>query len=491
MLREALSLFALEGVAIKQNAPTVNYHVSSTHSVPQGRILGRSKRVCMQPSFTASSCADNRYSGSKLLTTWLLPGSIKLTRKIGAPDRWPSVLFCSEEIAGPDEERMGGSPAMNQRHLVCRSVGRVSVAMSLLVITYATVNAQGTVGPAPVISPEVATLVGTVSVAQLSASQANRGAQQKKPPVEMPKHRLPDGSVTSAPSSETVKALPLTPEPNAGVENGVSRPFKRISGFTGIFEGDNFTINGFDLEPPDQGLAVHDNVVAEINNLLLQFFNSDGTLLTNPIPASAFFLADGAYLTDTQAFFDPRSKRWFFDIVVCQPAAQCPGSGAQTSFQGFGLAVSKTDDPLGEYFIYHIRAFSSDICGGVDCFPDFPKAGYDANAFFITADLPNVTAVIYVLPKRKLEAGADFTYIRFDRIGDFIVQPSVPATGEPFATASGGTEYLLVARNLIDSSNNIRVIAIYNTSQIVSSPGNLQQISVDVAAQPHGYVAVP
>src|SRR5262249_14929277 len=162
---------------------------------------------------------------------------------------------------------------------------------------------------------------------------------------------------------------------------------------------------------------------AEINNLLVQFFKSDGTPLTNPIAASGFFLADGAFLTDTQAFFDPRSQRWFFDIVLSE------GFGG---VNGFGLAVSKTSDPLGEYFIYHIDAFSSDISictfDGGFCLPDFPKAGYDANGFFITTDLFFVRPLrppffietaVYVLPKEKLEAGADFTYVRFDRADDF------------------------------------------------------------------------
>jgi hypothetical protein len=260
---------------------------------------------------------------------------------------------------------------MNKQYLVYRIAGRALIAASLLVVAYATASAQGTVGPPPVISPDAATLAGTVSVTELSTSQANREAlqtQQNVQPVEMPKHRLPDGSLTSAPSSEMLKALPLTPEPNAGVESGISLAFKTIAGFTGIFEGENARVNGFDLEPPDQGLAVHDNVVAEINNLLVQFFKSDGTPLTNPIAASAFFLAQGSSLTDTQAFFDPTSKRWFLDVVI-----------SNSSFQGFGLAVSKTSDPLGEYFIYHVSAFSSDIfvCSAVGdfCFPDYPKAG--------------------------------------------------------------------------------------------------------------------
>jgi len=380
---------------------------------------------------------------------------------------------------------------MDNPRLVYRIAVRALIAASLLGVTYVTASAQGTVGPPPVISPEVATLAGTVSVTQLSASQANREAlqaRQNAQPVEMPKHRLPDGSLTSVPPrSEALKALPLTPEPNAGVESGFSRPFKHIHGFTGITAGDDARVIG-EIEPPDQGLAVHNDVVAEINNNLVQFFNTDGTPLTNPIAASAFFLAEGASLSDTQAFFDPRSKRWFFDIIVSED---------NFNTGKFGLAVSKTSDPLGEYFIYHIRAFSDDItgipsCFGVDCFPDYPKAGYNADSFFITANMFNnfraIGAGIYVLPKKKLEAGADFNYIRFFRVDEFVVQPSVPAPGEAFETANGGTEYFLEALNpsvTITPTPTVRVIAIYNTRRIVSAPGNLQQISVDVASEPH------
>ena len=212
---------------------------------------------------------------------------------------------------------------MDKQHLVYRIAGRALIAASLLAVTYATASAQGTVGPPPVIVPDVATLAGTVSVTRLSASPANREALQagrNAQPVEMPKHLLPDGSSTSAPRKGTAKTLPLTPEPNAGVEGRIARPFKHISGFTGIVAGETEPRTGFELEPPDQGLAVHDDVVAEINNNLLQFFKSDGTPLTNPIAAFAFFLApfNAFILADPQAFFDPKSKRWFFDIVLSE-----------------------------------------------------------------------------------------------------------------------------------------------------------------------------
>src|ERR1700730_1248909 len=154
---------------------------------------------------------------------------MRLTKnEIGIPDRPPSMPhFARKKLPGADENLMGGrDPAMNKQHLVYRSAGRAWIAASLLGVAYATASAQGTVGPPPVISPNVATLVGTVSVTQLSASQANQQALQNVQPFEMPKHRLPDGSLTSAPRSEMLKVLPRTPEPNAGVESLISNLLK-------------------------------------------------------------------------------------------------------------------------------------------------------------------------------------------------------------------------------------------------------------------------
>ena len=103
---------------------------------------------------------------------------------------------------------------MDKQHLVCRIAGRALIAASLLSVAYATASAQ--VGPPPVISPDIATLAGTVSVTQLSSSQANREALQAggtAQPVEMPKFRLPDGSSTSAARKGTVETLPSASEP--------------------------------------------------------------------------------------------------------------------------------------------------------------------------------------------------------------------------------------------------------------------------------------
>jgi hypothetical protein len=64
-----------------------------------------------------------------------------------------------------------------------------------------------------------------------------------------------------------------------------------------------------------------------------------------------------------------------------------------------------------------------------------------------------------------------------------VVQPSVPTPFTPFVTAANGTEYLMEARNITDGSHNIRVWAISNTNNIVSSPTSLRGSGIDIAAE--------
>jgi len=343
----------------------------------------------------------------------------------------------------------------------------------------------------PTASDVTATLVREVSVSELAASEANRQAleaQESAPPVEQPVHPFPDGSLTSEPSQASLDALPWTVEPNAATAGpqAIAPSFASVKGFVGIRAAQNTSLNHSQNEPPDQGLAVNNNVAAEINNNVVQFFNATrGASLAGPIAASTFFLApSGTKLTDTQAFFDPTTHRWFLDDLIFNNG----------TIEDIAVAVSKTTSATGSYFIYHVRAFSNDLtgCGGQDCLPDYPKAGYDQNIFIIDVDLFNssggnfVAAAAYALPKSKLETGASFTYLRLTFPNDFVVQPSVPAPGEPFVTAANGTEYLMEARNIADGTTNVRVWAVSNTNNIVTNPTSLRASSFDVGAESYG-----
>src|SRR5947207_1592004 len=65
--------------------------------------------------------------------------------------------------------------------------------------------------------------------------------------------------------------------------------FKVAAGFNGVDALDNENANGFDLEPPDQGLCVGHGKVMEVVNDALAAYDTSGTLLANPIDLNSFY----------------------------------------------------------------------------------------------------------------------------------------------------------------------------------------------------------
>ncbi len=346
------------------------------------------------------------------------------------------------------------------------------------------------------LSKSPATLRGSVTMRELAASATNRAALSVRKDVaeiEKPKHPLPTGGFTSQLVRPALGASGMVPNSNVlGQFAGLST-VTSVSGFVALHEGDNVTANGYELEPPDQGLAVNNGVAAEIVNDVVRFFDADtGQPLSAPIATATLFAVDPSVynLSDPQVFFDPVSKRWFFTEVVYT-----------TAVNALAIAVSKTSDPLGDYYTYLVDAYSSQLpgCGFQDCFPDYPKGGFNADAFFITADLFSnvsgnfVEAAIYVFPKSKLESGKSFDYLRFDDPDDFVLQPSVPAPGEPFSTARNGSEFLMSAPTASFGSGPARlsVLAVVDTKSIVSNPGAVKTLSTSIRSQDYGSGTVP
>lgn len=366
---------------------------------------------------------------------------------------------------------------------------RPSSSIIVLIGIWASVSASAnTTLSREVLASDVASS-GEVSMTALSTSEANRQALQSPQSIaeiEQPQHRLPHGGLTSTPSQQVLNALPRMAGANIAIQsaNPGGAGVLQFSGFGGIHEGDNVVANLSELEPPDQGMAVNNNIVAEITNNVLRFFDAtSGAPLTQAIALSVIFgVNPNIYgLSDPQVFFDNSSKRWYLTEVAYN-----------ATFNGFALAVSKTSDPLGAYYVYLFDASSSSVagCGGVDCFPDYPKGGYNADAEFITADLFSnvsgnfVESAIFAIPKAKIEAGKSFNYVRFDDPNDFVVSPSVPAPGEPFSTTDNGSEFFMSAAAIFGSGNVVSVLAVTHTKNIVSNISSLQMFSTTV---PTGY----
>ncbi len=330
-----------------------------------------------------------------------------------------------------------------------------------------------------VLSPTPATLLGSIDFAAAAASRQNDEASA---PLAHSKHIAPRPRLLPDGREERTVRTPTSAlhhfAQTVSVEG--SQRISSVSGFTGIYEGANLAATGVELEPPDQGLAVNGGVVGEIVNNTIQFFKG-GQALTAPLNNATFFNSGAvAQLADPHITFDPSVQRWFVDELT--------DSGPLG--YGFFLAVSQTSDPTGIYKVYFVPSASSDLkgCGKSGCLPDYPQVGYDANGFYITADLFGaqrfVAAAVYALPKASLVSGHDVTPVRFV-FHDFVVQPAVPAPGEPFNLDNGGTEFFMTARNAYNGSTKIRVWQIRNTFNIVTAPSTLTAVYKDLPAEPY------
>ncbi|MDQ6606650.1 MAG: hypothetical protein M3Z06_08910, partial [Actinomycetota bacterium] len=60
-------------------------------------------------------------------------------------------------------------------------------------------------------------------------------------------------------------------------------------GFLGLTAKDSSALNGFPVEPPDQGLCAHSGVILESVNLAARVYTSAGAPLTPTISLNQFF----------------------------------------------------------------------------------------------------------------------------------------------------------------------------------------------------------
>ena len=63
---------------------------------------------------------------------------------------------------------------------------------------------------------------------------------------------------------------------------------KLLHNFNGANSTDSMNVNGFDLEPPDQGLCVGGGVTVGIINLVLEVYQPNGTIVEGPISVNNF-----------------------------------------------------------------------------------------------------------------------------------------------------------------------------------------------------------
>ncbi len=214
-----------------------------------------------------------------------------------------------------------------------------------------------------------------------------RGARPGAAPA-----RQQDGAVQSAP--------------------GVSQP-----NATGI-NFDGLGANGF--APPDSDGKVGPSHFIEWINTNFAIYDKAGTLLYGPAAGNTLFTSLGGACAafnegDPVVQYDPLADRWVLtQFVVGSPAP---------AFSHQCVAVSKTGDPLGAYYLYD---FPTDTIN----FVDYPKWTTWSDAYYMTAHLFNAAgtaflgAMLYSFDRSSMLAGlpAAFQSVNLEPIGGIFGQ---------------------------------------------------------------------
>jgi len=292
--------------------------------------------------------------------------------------------------------------------------------------------------------------------------------------------------------------------------NAVTSSNPGFSGFRGITNLDQasagtgaYAGTQFDLEPPDQALAVGNGEVVEAVNSAIAVYDPLGNLLSGPTPMNQFFgLAPevstatppvfGPFVSDPKAYFDTDTQRWFVTEVILDVD---PSTGNLTGTTAVLIAASSSPDATGTYNVF--RLDTTDVTGtpdhaGCPCFGDQPLIGADANGFYIsTNEFPLFQAgfngaQVYAMSKTALAAGTMPTVVHFSGLSFlpglpfFSVQPATAPPGGTEESAQGGTEYFLSSLDFASTlTNQIAVWALTNTSSLTAATPNVQ-LAVDV-----------
>jgi hypothetical protein len=289
---------------------------------------------------------------------------------------------------------------------------------------------------------------------------------------------------------------------------------RTASGFAGLNHFDQRTANGgnqFSLEPPDQALAVGNGFVVESVNTVLRVFDMKGKPLGGVVDLNTFFdlppeivrtppVRYGPFLSDPKLYFDRPTRRWFLTILEIDVD---PVTGDFGTHSATLIAVSRTADPTGQWYLYALDTTDDGSNGtlshpGCPCLGDQPLIGADAHGFYVSTNEFSIAgpdfngAQVYALSKAALEAGTpSLSAVHFDNLPlaegpAYSLQPATSPDGE-FEDAAGGTEYFLSALDFTGTlDNRIAVWALTNTRTLDRATPLLALQSQVLASEVYG-----
>ena len=349
--------------------------------------------------------------------------------------------------------------------------GVATVPISGQVASAASASTGSSVVNAPVFSPAL-TVVGQVNLATLASSQAAARAAAPQQATTTNGSKVASSTtgfreVDNAVITHTARSTAATPPSPAATGLSTTNVAGEVgfSALGGVQQA--ATAGGVDLEPPDQGLCAGGGYVMEFINNALAIYDKSGAQLMGAVgSATAFLQPTTAFLSDPRCYYDPPTKRWFYQEFV-------EAGTTATQFE----AVSNTQDPTGTYTVYSWDTTDASTAG-CPCFGDYDQFGADANGIYIATDEFSISTpayngvIVYAISKALLETAAAtgilppvFAYrLTKDPFGQpYIVAPTSTPPGAKFAP---NTEYFVESNSNLASANHLLVYALNNTSQL-------------------------
>ena len=183
--------------------------------------------------------------------------------------------------------------------------------------------------------------------------------------------------------------------------------------------------------PPDGDIATSVLYSVQVNNFAVTIFNTAPRTIAKQVNFATFFSDSANFLFDPRVIYDPTWQRFVVMADGCNGG--CP-SGAQVSF--LDVAISKTSNPTGAYWIYHFGPGT-----GTGDFADFPQMGMDLNSIIFTFNDflagGGFDAKTFAVAKAYLYNGLGFSVPIFGG--------SSCTIAPPYVLDNGGPSYTLVA----------------------------------------------
>lgn len=199
-----------------------------------------------------------------------------------------------------------------------------------------------------------------------------------------------------------------------------------INNFDGINATQSAAVNGFDVEPPDEALAVGPGYVFNMVNLAGAIYLPNGQLAAGPFSVNTFFGEPAtAFLSDPRLYYDNSTHTWFAAMLEL---------GTTTSH--FDIAVNPNQNPLSTWTVYQVDTTDLNNAG-CPCFGDYPQFGIDQYNVYISTNEFSISgpqyngAQIYVISKSQLESLAkSINVVQFGNLSvagviSYHVQPAI------------------------------------------------------------------